>query len=363
MCLTATIRGTDKAARKRAEDKLSEFRTQVLKQRNAPTSVTVAHALDEWLRTSEVEDSTRDGYVNYVERYIRPTLGPIAVRKLEAHALESFYTELRRCRVRCDRKPFIERHANDKEHDCVAAKCTPHECKPLAASTVRQIHSVISGALSAAERWGWIEASPARVTRRPRPKPPEPDPPTPAEAARLAEEAFRMDDDWGTLVWLVMTTGMRRGELCGLRFSRIDFNTETIDVRRNWVNGKEKDTKTHQSRRIALDSETVALLREHRTRVKARVESLGATFSDDVFVFTGSKTPDHSQPYPPNAVTQRYKDMAARLGIATHFHAAPLLRHRASHGRRRPPHRRRSPRPRRRRRHNAPRLRSLGSGI
>ena len=322
--LTATIKGTDKTARKRAEDKLSEFRAQVLKQRNTPTSVTMAYALDEWLRTSEIEDSTRDGYVNYIERYIRPTLGPIGVRKIDAHALESFYTELRRCRLRCDRKPFIERHATKDEHDCVAAKCAPHTCQPLAASTVRQIHSVISGTLSAAERWGWIDASPARVARRPRPKPPEPDPPTPAEAARLAEEAFRMDDDWGTLVWLVMTTGIRRGELCGLRFSRIDFDTETIDVRRNWVNGKEKDTKTHQSRRIALDSETVALLREHRERVKTRVESLGVTFSDDMFVFTGSKTPDHVQPYPPNAVTQRYKDMAARLGINTHFHA---LRH------------------------------------
>jgi integrase len=40
-----------------------------------------------------------------------------------------------------------------------------------------------------------------------------------------------------------MTTGMRRGELCGLRFSRIDFDTEVIDLRRNWVLGKEKTSK------------------------------------------------------------------------------------------------------------------------
>lgn len=125
-------------------------------------------------------------------------------------------------------------------------------------------------------------------------------------------------------MWLVMTTGLRRGELCGLRFSRVNLDTETITVSRNLVNGKEKDTKTHQSRRIALDSETVALLREHRTRVQARIETLDATFTDDLFVFTSSKTPDHSAPYSPNAVTQRYKDMAARLGIDTHFHA---LRH------------------------------------
>lgn len=322
--LRATVPGTDAAAWRKARNKLTEFQAQVLKQRQPASSVAFSTAIDEWLRVSEVEDSTRAAYVNYIERYIRPTLGNTSIRRLDTHALERFYAELRRCRQRCNGKPQIERHTLNEEHDCGAGACKPHRCQPLAASTVRQIHSIISGTLSAAERWGWIDASPARAARRPRPKPPEPDPPTPAEAARLAEEAFRMDDDWGTLVWLVMTTGMRRGELCGLRFSRIDFDTETIEVRHNWVNGKEKDTKTHQSRRIALDSETVALLREHRARVEARLDSLDGIFSSNLFVFTSSRTPDHATPYPPNAVTQRYKDMAARLNIDTHFHA---LRH------------------------------------
>lgn len=66
-----------------------------------------------------------------------------------------------------------------------------------------------------------------------------------------------------------MTTGVRRGELCGLRFSRIDFGEGVIDLRKNWVNGKEKDTKTHQNRRIALDTENVVLLKEQRDRVKS----------------------------------------------------------------------------------------------
>lgn len=193
--LRETIKGTDKAAHRRATQTLNRLLTRMASQRSTESTVTFGYAVDEWLRTSEIEDSTRDGYVNYIKRYIRPALGTTSVRKLDAHALERFYTELRRCRTRCDHKPFIEHHATDEEHDCVASKCTPHTCKPLAASTVRQIHSVISGTLSAAERWGWIDTNTARVARRPRPKPPEPDPPTPAEAARLAEEAFRMDED------------------------------------------------------------------------------------------------------------------------------------------------------------------------
>lgn len=112
------------------------------------------------------------------------------------------------------------------------------------------------------------------------------------------------DDDWGTLVWLTMTTGMRRGELCGLRFSSLDLEGETIDISRNWVNGKEKNTKTHQSRHQALDTETVVLLKEHRDRVKARVEALGHTFTEELFVFTSLSTvhgrvPDHTTPYSP----------------------------------------------------------------
>jgi integrase len=321
--LRESVKGTDKAAYKRAERVMNRLLTKVNEQRAPTSSVSMSYAVSEWLRTTEIEDSTRDGYVNYVNRYINPVLGEQPVRKIDARTLESCYTELRRCRTRCDSKPFVE-HEADGVHDCVKEKCKPHKCKPLSASTVRQIHSIISGTLSAAERWDWIHSNPARAARRPRPKPPEPDPPTPTEAAKLAEEAFRMDDDWGTLVWLVMTTGMRRGELCALRFSRLDFETEVIDLRANWVNGKEKDTKTHQSRRIALDTETVTLLKEHTLRVKERVESLGHRFSEDLFVFSGTKTPDHTKPYPPNAVTQRYKDMAERLSLKTHLHA---LRH------------------------------------
>lgn len=322
--LRDNVKGTDKAAYKRAEKAMTRLLAQVDAQRSPTSSVSMAYAVDEWLRTSEVEESTRDGYVNYIKRYIKPVLGDLPIRRIDAHALESFYTEIRRCRLRCDGKPFIEKHKAEGDHDCLKAKCVVHECNPLAKSTVRQIHSVISGTLAAAQRWDWITTNPARVARRPRPKAPEPDPPKSDEAAKLAEEAFRMDDDWGTLVWLVMTTGIRRGELCGLRFSRIDFDEGVIDLRTNWVNGKEKDTKTHQSRRIALDTETLVLLREQRERVRDRVASLGVEFSDDMFVFSGTKTPDHSMPYPPNAVTQRYKDMAARVGVKTHLHA---LRH------------------------------------
>lgn len=137
-----------------------------------------------------------------------------------------------------------------------------------------------------------------------------------------------MDDDWGTLVWLVMTTGIRRGEVCALRWSRVDLDEGVIEIRSSYMLrrgvGKEKDTKTHQMRRIALDTETVVLLREHKDRCRLRLVELGIEFSDDMYVFSGVHDCDPRKPYSPHAVSSRYKDMAERLGIDTHIHA---LRH------------------------------------
>ena len=321
--LRETIKGTDKAAQRRAESAMNKLLAQVDNQRAVESSVSLGYALDEWMRNTELEESTRHTYEGYIRRTIRPALGEEQVKKVTARVLESFYTELRRCRKRCDSNPFIE-HKTEDEHDCAKKNCKAHVCRPMGSSTIRQIHAILSGTLDAATRWDWIDSNPARVARKPKQKRPEPDPPTSAEAARLSEEAFGMDEDWGTLVWLAMTTGMRRGELVALRFKRLDLDAEVIDLRRNWVRGKEKDTKTHQNRRIALDTETVVLLKEHKARVKKRVEALGLKFTEDLFVFSATKTPDHSEPYSPNAVTQRYKDMATRLKIETHLHS---LRH------------------------------------
>ncbi|MGH3534654.1 MAG: tyrosine-type recombinase/integrase [Pseudonocardiaceae bacterium] len=325
--LRETVRGTDDAARRTAKRTLNRLVTEAEKARRPSSVVSLGHVIDEWLRVAEHEDSTRETYVGYIERTIKPALGAMSIAKLSVRHLETLYAALRRCRARCDGKPFAE-HKAEGEHDCAKAKCAPHVCKPMAVSTVRQIHSVISGALSEAVRWDWLESNPARIAQRPKQKPPEPDPPSPAEAAKLLDEAFRMDPDWGTLVWLVMTTGLRRGEVCILRWSRVDLDVGEIEIRSSYRLrkgiGTEKDTKTHQMRRIALDTETVGVLREHKERWRRRLADLGQELTDDMYVFTGYRQTVPSVPYSPHGVSSRYKDMATRLGIDTHIHA---LRH------------------------------------
>lgn len=322
-----TIQGTDDAAYKRAKRAVTKLSAEIDKLRAPTSSVSFGHAVDEWLRHADIETSTRDGYVGYIERVIRPVLGTTAVNKLSARDLESLYALLRRCRARCDGLPFIE-HTTEDKHVCAEAGCKPHACKPMAASTVRQIHSIISGVLNAAVRWEWIDSNPAKVALRPKQKPPEPDPPSAADAARLIDRAFEMSEDWGTLVWLVMTTGIRRAEVAGLRWSRVDLDAEVVEIRHSYVmskgKGKEKDTKTHQMRRIALDSETVALLRAHKEWCRAELAKVRIKQTDDMFVFMSARKTHAADPYSPDAISRRYKKMAAALGINTHIHA---LRH------------------------------------
>lgn len=50
-------------------------------------------------------------------------------------------------------------------HDCALSGCRPHECRPMKAGTIRQIHSILSAAFDAAQRWEWIDRNPAASAR------------------------------------------------------------------------------------------------------------------------------------------------------------------------------------------------------
>lgn len=336
---------------KEAERILRRLTAEVDEQRHAKTRGALSVALAEWLKTTELAYTTRQTYEMYARRYINPALGDEPVGKIDALLLERFYAELRRCRARCDGTSFIEHRiegphecrevkhkrppgrrpaAGYPEHDCeamgcVVKECKPHECKPLESSSIIKIHHMLSGTFAAAIRWKWINTNPAEVARQPRQPPPQPEPPTAEEASSIAAAAWEQDETWGTLVWLVMVTGLRRAELLALRWSDIDLKDGMISVRRSYVrdNGQpvEKDTKTHRLRRIALDPATVEVLTEHREGYKEAVRKLGEP-TNEAFLF--SYEPTFDKPCNPDGVTHRYQRMCEGLGIDSHLHA---LRH------------------------------------
>jgi site-specific recombinase XerD len=335
-----------------AKKLLTKLCAQVDEQRHARTRTPLSTALGSWLRTHDAESTTLDGYRGYIERTIEPTLGAVLVSAITVRLLEEFYADLRRCRKRCrNGDPAVDhRTAGPHEcretrhrrrpgrpsrtpppHDCAAlgcnvVECPPHQCKPISASAILQIHWITNSTLGAALRWAWISSNPAESAKKPRRKPPQPEPPSAAEAARIIEAAWAEDDNWGTLVWLVMVTGVRRAELAGLRWRHVDLDADTLKISRNWLRSGgqdiDKDTKTHQSRTLALDGATVEVLAEHRERYHQQMAQLSEEPSEEAFVF--SARPTHDRPYSPSRVTHRYSDMCAKLGINSHLHA---LRH------------------------------------
>ena len=321
--LKETVPAGPKAAAE-ADKVMRRLANQVDEHRQPRTSATVDQLLARHLELVDVAPTTKATYTKYVEKHVRKQLGRIKAGAVGAEHLESLYAELRRCQIHCEPGRRGIDHRTPRPHAC-DERCRLHTCVPLAPSTVQQIHFLLNGAFDRAVRWKWISVNPAQLVSAPPRLPPDPQPPSAEEAARLLEEAWA-DPDWGALVWFAMTTGLRRGELCGVRWSHVDLKSGTVSIWRAIARYDgvlvEKDTKTHRRRRITLDPETVAVLVEHRERAVERAASLATTLRPDAFVF--SLAPDSSTPMKPATVGQRYSRMAARLNIDTHLHS---LRH------------------------------------
>ncbi|MDQ2710296.1 MAG: site-specific integrase [Actinomycetota bacterium] len=334
-----------------AERIRTRLQAQVDAKRGTKTRANLNAAIDDWLRLHDVEETTLEGYRGYLDRTIRPALGADPVEDIDAKRLEELYADLRRCSQRCrGGKPAVDHRTGMKHecrvvrhrrrpgrprengvHDCSSSECTviecpPHNCRPMAASSVRQVHAIISSVMAAAVRWKWVDTNPAEHARKPRQPTPNPDPPSTADAARIVERAAQISPDWGMLVWLVFVTGLRRAEVTALRWSSIDLKARTLLISRNWVEitggGKEKDTKSHQERTIALDKATVKLLKQHRRRYEQDMEQFEAPVSEQAYVF--SYSPQRERPCSPSGVTHKYTGMCTALGIDSHLHA---LRH------------------------------------
>lgn len=355
-------RKAEQAAYREAQKVLTRLQSDADSLKVARTKSTFGVLLDRWLGQHELDPTTRMNYESIIRRYIRPALGDVPLLLLIRDAserLERFYADLRRCSQRCNGRPFIE-HRTEEEHACRAVRhkrppgrppadgypphdcdevgctvieCPEHECKPYSASGIRQIHAIISGALSAGVRWGWITYNPAPSVRLPAKRRPQPKPPTSAEMARIIETAFEEDLEWGTYLWLAATTGARRGELVALQWEDIDLDGSVVVLDANYVRGPDgmilKDTKTHQGRRVSLDADTVTLLRQYRADAERRMGLLGTSVSSKTWVF--SAKPDLSRPRDPASLTRRYRKLVENLGIETrlkelrHYSATELL--------------------------------------
>lgn len=311
------------AAEGEAERVLRRLAAQVDERRNPRTSAKVDQLLDSYLEALDVGYSTHRMYTRYLELHVRPFIGHMKAGAVDSEVLDSLYREMRRCRIHCTTKNGTD-HRTPREHEC-DDRCRPHACSPLSPTTVRHVHFVLNAGFEKGVRWRWLSVNPVEFASPPPPKSPDPQPPSAEEAARIVDAAWEWPD-WGALVWLAMTTGARRGELCGLRWSNVDLPSGVLTYRSaiaQYGRYREvKDTKTHQQRRVTLDPETVLVLTEHWERCQGRAAAARVPLARDAFVF--SRMPDGRTHLVPSSVSQRYARLVRRLGIGTHLHS---LRH------------------------------------
>ena len=204
----------------------------------------------------------------------------------------------------------------------------------MSASTIHTIHSILSGAFEAAQRWEWVDFNPAASAKPPTVRQKKQPAISPSVVVKVIEQArFSGQNAIALYVWLVAITGARRGELCAVQVRDIDLANGVVHVAYNYVvkGGRKvrKDTKTHQDRYLAIDPVSCALIQEHIAAAETALGGTGVRFAQDAYLFSNQAA--NTRPWNPDWATHRVADLAAATGVELnikamrHYTASQLL--------------------------------------
>lgn len=205
--------------------------------------MTAAAWLDRWLdafAAQSVRASTLASYRQIVRLHISPEIGGIQVGKLHAVQIQGLYAKMQQA----GKSPRL----------------------------IQMVHAVLHRAMGRAVKLGLVRVNPCHAVERPRVPKHEITAVDPDQIAKLlrAAEGDRLE----ALYILAISSGMRQGELLGLKWEDIDFENGILSVRRTILELKGKfiigEPKTKSgTRQISLPAKAVEALEEHRRRMLA----------------------------------------------------------------------------------------------
>lgn len=273
---------------------------------------------DRWLPSlaaSSLRETTVASYSGHVRAYLVPALGQKRLDQVTGADLAAMYGHLRQGGGKGGRA--------------------------LSATTVARIHATVSRSFGDAVDSGLLAMNPARsVPRVARPRQPR------AGSSRLrywtAEQlrpflAAIQEDRWLPVFHLAAHTGMRRGEVAGLRWQDVDLVAGFLTVRQTRTSASNSgaavkvitdEPKSGKGRRIDLDPGTVAVLRTWRKRQAEDRLAVGGAWPGHGLVFT---LEDGTAPHP-DTISSVWDRLVKAHGVERitlhglrHTHATILL--------------------------------------
>lgn len=298
--------------RKEAQAKLTEKIAASNRGLPMPSAQgSLAAYLTYWLENvavHQLRENTHTRYTACVNRYLAPGLGKKKLTKLTAKDVRTWLNQLRTTCQCCTRGLDT---ARDQPRCCATGKGCSKRLSPL---TLAYIHSVLKSALEHAVREEEIPRNVARNVRTGTPRPRRFEPLTADEARQFltATHGHRLQ----ALFELALHTGLRKGELLGLRWEDLDLNAGTAAIRRTLQRTstgglRTLPTKTRASeRRIALPARCLQSLKHHREQQQHERDSAGTEWQLSGHVFT---TPQ-GRPIDPTNLTRTFTTLLRKAG-------------------------------------------------
>ena len=256
-----------------------------------PSKMTLGEWLDIWLRDylGSVKPMTVVNYSSHVKNHIKPALGNIKLEQLDAPRIQSFYNDLQK----------------------------PHKNTPgLAAKTVKCVNGVLHKALQQAVDIGYLRFNPTDACKLPRAERKEIKPMDSSEISAFLKAI--KGDCFEALFELVLFTGLRRGEVCGLTWDCVDLENGMITINKQLqsIPGSPGafrlvSSKNGKSRTIALPTSIVKILKQHKMQQNLKRLQVGPLWEDNDFVFTN----DSGQHLSPHTVYHHYKRVVEKIGL------------------------------------------------
>ncbi len=238
-----------------------------------------------------VKPSTDESYARNIAHHVAPVLGHRLIHDIGPGHLNSLYADLLRCGRR-DSKGG------------------------LSAKTVRYIRTIVHKALSDAVDAGLIEPNVAERAKPPKPRARAASDIKFWEANELRHFLEQTSNHRLAAAWhLAAMTGMRRGEVLGLRWRDVDYENRRLQVRQALVSVAYEviisTPKNHRARVVDLDEGTLSELHRHRDRQLVDRTEWGASYSDNDLAFCK----ENGEPLHPQTFTQAFDRLVAKMDL------------------------------------------------